>query len=181
MSLHYEARFAAIGGQGIITAGTFLATAATMEGKFAAQSPTYTSQVRGGPTKVDVIIGDEEILFPKGNQLDLFLAMAQRPYDLYYREMKEDALIIVEENLVQNIHDDGHRVVRLPIIELAEKEIGLNVTTSVIAIGAVVALTEIVKPETMQRAILSRVPKGTEAINMRAFEVGLEVARPFFK
>lgn len=179
MSLHYEARFAAIGGQGIITAGTFLATAAIMEGKFAAQSPTYTSQVRGGPTKVDVIVSDEEVLFPKGNQLDLFLAMAQRPYDLYYREMKPDALIIVEENLVQNIHDDGHRVVRLPIIELAEKEIGLGVTTSVIATGAVVALTGIVKPETMQRAILDRVPKGTEAINMRAFEVGLEIAAPF--
>ena len=42
-----------------------------MEGKFAAQSPTYTSQVRGGPTKVDVIISDAEVLFPKGNQLDL--------------------------------------------------------------------------------------------------------------
>ncbi len=179
MSFHYEARFAAIGGQGIITAGTFLATAATMEGMIAAQSPTYTSQVRGGPTKVDVIISDREILFPKGNQLDLFLAMAQRPYDLYYTDMKEDALIIVEENLVSNIHDDGHRVIKLPIIELAEKEIGLNVTTSVIATGAVVALTEIVKPETMQRAILSRVPKGTEAVNMRAFQVGLDVAKSF--
>ncbi len=179
MSFHYEARFAAIGGQGIITSGTFLATAATMEGMTAAQSPTYTSQVRGGPTKVDVIIGEREILFPKGNQLDLFLAMAQRPYDLYYTDMKDDALVIVEENLVPNVHDDGHRVIKLPIIELAEKEIGLNVTTSVIAIGVVVALTEIVKPETMQRAILSRVPKGTEAINMRAFQVGLDVAKPF--
>ena len=175
MSFHYEARFAAIGGQGIITAGAFLATAATMEGKYASQSPTYTSQVRGGPTKVDVIISDEEILFPKGNKLDLFLAMAQQPYDRYYRELKSNSLVIVEENLVKNVRDDGHRVVRVPIIELAEKEIGLSVTTSVIATGLVVALTEIVSAETMQKAILSRVPKGTEALNMKAFELGLEV------
>ncbi len=177
MSFHYEARFAAIGGQGIITAGAFLATAATLEGKYATQSPTYTSQVRGGPTKVDVIISDEEILFPKGNKLDLFLAMAQKPYDRYYTELKPNSLVIVEENLVQKVHDDGHRIIRVPIIELAEKKIGLAVTISVIATGLVVALTEIVTPDTMQRAILSRVPKGTEALNMKAFQLGMDVGK----
>ncbi len=179
MSFHFEARFGAIGGQGIITAGAFLATAAIMQGLNAVQSPTYTSQVRGGPTKVDVIISEEEILFNRGTKLDLFLATAQRPYDLYYTDLKDDTLVILEENLVKNVREDGRKIIKVPIIELAEKEIGLTVTTSVIATGIVVALTEIVKPDTMKEAILSRVPKGTEAINIRAFELGYEVGKKY--
>ncbi len=175
MSFHYEARFCAIGGQGIITAGGFLAAAAIMQGRNAVQSPTYTSQVRGGPTKVDVVISDEEILFQRGTKLDLFFAMAQKPYDLYYKDLKDDTLVIVEENLVNNIKDDGKKVIRIPFIELAEKEIGLSVTTSVIVTGAVVALTGIVEKKAMEEAILSRIPKGTEMINLKAFELGYKV------
>lgn len=175
MSFHYEARFCAIGGQGIITAGGFLAAAAIMKGHQAVQSPTYTSQVRGGPTKVDVIMSENEILFQRGTKLDLFFAMAQKPYDLYYKDLKEDTLVIVEENLVTNIRDDGRRVIKLPFIELAEKEIGMAVTTSVIVTGVVVALTGIVEKEDMEKAILSRIPKGTEMINLKAFELGFKV------
>lgn len=175
MSFHYEARFCAIGGQGIITAGSFLAAAAIMKGKEAVQSPTYTSQVRGGPTKVDVIMSDNEILFQKGTKLDLFFAMAQKPYDLYYKDLKDDTLVIVEENLVTNLKDDGKKVIKIPFIELAEKEIGLAVTTSVIVTGAVVALTNVVEKDHMEKAILSKIPKGTEMLNLKAFELGYKV------
>jgi len=61
----YEIRYGAVGGQGIITAGALLVDIAVeKEGKFAIESPTYTAAVRGGPTKVDVIIADEKIISP---------------------------------------------------------------------------------------------------------------------
>ena len=72
MSDHFEARFAAVGGQGILLAGDIIAEAAiSFENKYAVDSPTYTAQVRGGPTKVDVIIDSKRIEFTVQQQLIL--------------------------------------------------------------------------------------------------------------
>lgn len=60
--MKYQLRFGGEGGQGVITAGEILAEAAIKEGRQAFKASTYTSQVRGGPTKVDIIIDDKEIL-----------------------------------------------------------------------------------------------------------------------
>jgi len=60
MENRYEIRYGAVGGQGIITAGALLVDIAVKrENKFALESPTYTATVRGGPTKVDIIISDQ--------------------------------------------------------------------------------------------------------------------------
>ena len=56
--MKYQLRFGGEGGQGVITAGEILAEAAIKEGRQAFKASTYTSQVRGGPTKVDIIIDD---------------------------------------------------------------------------------------------------------------------------
>ncbi|HLP60526.1 MAG TPA: 2-oxoacid:acceptor oxidoreductase family protein, partial [Candidatus Deferrimicrobium sp.] len=70
----YEIRYAAIGGQGIVTAGALLVDIAVeMENKYALESPTYTATVRGGPTKVDVIISDQRIIFPQASAIDFFV------------------------------------------------------------------------------------------------------------
>ena len=37
--------------------------------------------------------------------------------------------------------------------------------------------TGVVTPEAMEQAILARVPRGTEELNMKAFNVGLEKGR----
>ncbi|MEK7327117.1 MAG: 2-oxoacid:acceptor oxidoreductase family protein, partial [Chloroflexota bacterium] len=59
MNGRYEFRFSGEGGQGVILGGAILAEAAILhEGKYAVQSPQYGSRVRGGPTKVDVIISE---------------------------------------------------------------------------------------------------------------------------
>lgn len=58
--MKYQLRFGGEGGQGVITAGEILAEAAIKEGRQAFKASTYTSQVRGGPTKVDIIIDDKE-------------------------------------------------------------------------------------------------------------------------
>lgn len=57
-------RFVGVGGQGVILAGEILAAAKIKAGGFGVKASTYTSQVRGGPTKVDIILSDDEILYP---------------------------------------------------------------------------------------------------------------------
>ncbi len=99
----YEIRYGAVGGQGIITAGALLVDIAVeLENKFAIESPTYTAAVRGGPTKVDVIISDEKIDFPHATAIDFFLCTDQRPYDIYKESLKDDAIVVVDSHLVRD-------------------------------------------------------------------------------
>ena len=52
----YEIRLAAVGGQGIITAGALLVDIAVqMEDKFALESPTYTATLKTGEKKGTII------------------------------------------------------------------------------------------------------------------------------
>ena len=69
-----ELRFVGVGGQGVILAGEILSAAKIEAGGYGVKASTYTSQVRGGPTKVDIILSDEEINSQIG---DLFAFMEE--------------------------------------------------------------------------------------------------------
>ncbi len=117
----YEFRFSGEGGQGVILGGAILAEAAILhEGKYAVQSPQYGSRVRGGPTKVDVIISEAPILYPRATKINFFLALAQMSYNKYATGLADDAVLLVDANLVPNVQDNGHVVYRLPIVEIGD-------------------------------------------------------------
>jgi 2-oxoglutarate ferredoxin oxidoreductase subunit gamma len=172
MSEHYEARFAAVGGQGIILAGDILAEAAIVyEGKYALDSPTYTAQVRGGPTKVDVIIDSQRIRFTRTTAIDFMLCLAQRSWDQYAFDLKENCIVLVDPFLVHQVNEK-YRVYRLPLIEMTKKEMKKVVYTSAVSLGVMIALTQVLNPESVKKALLDKAPKGTEEQNVKAFEFG---------
>jgi len=188
----YEFRFSGVGGQGVILAGAILAEAAVyFDKKYAIQSPTYTAQVRGGPTKVDVIISETPIVFPQTEAIDFFMALAQRAYDRYYgrgdpnnrffRDLKEDAIVLVDSNLVMNLYKPKHKIIRLPIIELALKEMGRTIYANVISLGLVTGITKVVTPEALEKAVKRRAPKGTEELNLKALSLGFDFAERFLR
>lgn len=174
---YYELRFGGVGGQGVILAGAILAEAAVIyDGLYAVQSPTYTAQVRGGATKVDVIISDRPIVYPRATQIDFFLALAQRSYDVFHHQLKEGGLLLIDETLVTNVDEDRYRVYRVPITDLAEREIGRVVVVNTISLGLTVAMTGVVSRKAIKQAVLSRAPKGTEEMNLKALELGFRKA-----
>ncbi|MBS1260765.1 MAG: hypothetical protein MAG453_00081 [Calditrichaeota bacterium] len=177
--MHFEARFSAVGGQGIILAGTIIADAAFLEGKHAAGSPTYTAQVRGGPTKVDVIVDDEPILFPRTSEIDFFLSLATRSYNRFGADIKQGTPVVIDPNLVTipPEHEDKYRIVRVPIIELTSSELGRMVYTSAVALGTMVALVDVIGEDSVRAALKRRAPKGTETYNLQALEVGINATR----
>ena len=62
-----QLRFTGVGGQGVLLAGEILAEAQIKTGGYGVKAATYTSQVRGGPTKVDILLDKDEILYPYAN------------------------------------------------------------------------------------------------------------------
>ncbi|MGC8625440.1 MAG: 2-oxoacid:acceptor oxidoreductase family protein [Phycisphaerae bacterium] len=180
MAFHYELRFVGIGGQGNMLAGTIFAeTAIQYEHRFATQVPTYTSQVRGGPTKADVIIADEPIEFPESTHVDFMLALDQRTYDMYKSDLKNRALVLVDNNLVRvPVRDqENWDVYGFPIISTAKYEIGNVMTANILAVGMTVELTGVLARDSVRKTIQSRIKPALLEINMKAFDKGLDVAK----
>jgi 2-oxoglutarate ferredoxin oxidoreductase subunit gamma len=175
----YEIRYGAVGGQGIITAGALLVDIAVeMENKFAIESPTYTAAVRGGPTKVDVIISDEKIDFPHATAIDFFLCTDQRPYDIYKESLKDDAIVVVDSHLVRELGDTKHwKVYQVPIINETKVGAGNVVLTSVVSLAITQKMTNIITYDHMLAHIKRWAPKGTVDMNVKAIEVGMNLIK----
>ncbi|MDE7255071.1 MAG: 2-oxoacid:acceptor oxidoreductase family protein, partial [Helicobacter sp.] len=62
--MRVQLRFTGVGGQGVLLAGEILAEANIRNKGYGIKASTYTSQDRVGPTKVDILLDDKEILYP---------------------------------------------------------------------------------------------------------------------
>lgn len=172
-----EIRFSGEGGQGLILAGKVLAEAAAIHGgRNAVQSQSYGPEARGGASKSDVIIADGEIDDLKADSLDLLLAFTQESLDSYLGDLKPGGLLLVDADHVGPVPAVGRRAVRIPFHAIAREKLGRPIAANIVALGAVVRLSKVVSEEAAERAILARVPKGTEELNRKAFRAGLEAA-----
>lgn len=177
MSFHYEIRLSGSGGQGLILAGQVLAEAAAIyDDNNATQSQSYGPEARGGASRSDVIISDEEIDYPKAVSIDMLLALTQEACDKYGPDLKKGGILLVDSGSVTRVPKDDCKIYPVPITEIATKEIGKALVANIVALGLITGLSRVVTAGAMEAAIRARVPKGTEELNMRAFRKGLEIA-----
>ncbi|MDR3346650.1 MAG: 2-oxoacid:acceptor oxidoreductase family protein [Campylobacteraceae bacterium] len=176
-----QLRFAGVGGQGVILAGEILAHAQIEEGGYGIKASTYTSQVRGGPTKVDIILSKDEILFPYANEgeIEFMLATAQVSYNQFKDGVKEGGIIVVEPNLVKPTAEDRKKwnIYEIPIITIAKEEVGNVVTQSVVALAITIEMTKVLDDKIVEEVMLSMVPEKVKAENKKAYELGIKYAR----
>lgn len=175
MAERYEIRFSGAGGQGLITAGIILAEAASIiEGKHAVQSQSYGPEARGGASKSEVIISDSPIDYPKATVVDACLAMTQVAADKYANGIKEGGVLLLDDDFVPNTPEGNYRVIRIPITRTAKEELGREIVANVVALGAMIALTDIVSREAGEKAVLSKVPEAFKELNQKAYSLGFE-------
>ena len=178
MANRYEIRFSGAGGQGLITAGIILAEAASIvEGKHAVQSQSYGPEARGGASKSEVIIGDEPIDYPKATIVDACLAMTQEAADKYAVGIKETGLLLLDSDFAPNVPPGDFTVYKLPIMRSAKEKIGREIVANVIALGAMIAMTDVVGRESGEKAVLAKVPEAFVDPNKKAYNLGFEMAK----
>ena len=155
-----QLRFVGVGGQGVILAGEILSAAKIKAGGYGVKASTYTSQVRGGPTKVDIILDEKEILYPYANEA-----------------------IVVEPNLVKVSDEDKKRwkIYEIPIISIAKDEVGNVITQSVVALGVAVAMSKCMDENLVREEMLASVPAKVKEANAKAYELGLKYAKELLK
>jgi len=178
MSFRYEVRLSGEGGQGLVLAGKILAEAAAIfDNLNATQSQSYGPEARGGASRSEVIISDEDIDYPKAVHIDLLLALTQESCDRYHSDLKEGGILIADQSTVSQLPVGKFRSYLLPIIETARDKVGKALVANIVALGIIAGVSKIVSEEAMINAIEARVPKGTEEFNRKAFQTGLEIAK----
>lgn len=178
-----ELRFTGVGGQGVLLAGEILAEAKIKDRGYGVKAATYTSQVRGGPTKVDILLDDNEILYPYATNIDFMLSTAQISYDQFKVDLKDNAIVVVESNLVTPTEEDRkkYQIYSIPIISIAKDEVGNVVTQSVVALAITITLTKCISRDIVFETMLSKVPKKVADVNKKAFELGEKYAKEVMK
>ncbi|MCX7781234.1 MAG: 2-oxoacid:acceptor oxidoreductase family protein [Negativicutes bacterium] len=167
-------RLSGSGGQGLILAGIILAEAAIEDGKEAVQSQSYGPEARGGSSKSEVIISEKPIHYPKVVNPDFLLAMTQEALNKYATDLPDEAILVTDSTFVGEIPARFKNVYQVPITKLAKEKLGRDLFANIIALGTVAKLTDVVSIEAMEKAVLARVPKGTEEVNRQALKLGFE-------
>jgi 2-oxoglutarate ferredoxin oxidoreductase subunit gamma len=172
MAERHEIRLCGYGGQGIILAGYIVGQAATVyQGKNAVFIQDYGPEARGGACRADVVISDSVVLYPYIVKPTILVAMSQEAYDKYSPSRRDDTLMIIDEDLVIPGETGDTRLMHMPARRIAE-EMGRVAVANVAMLGFFTAATKVISAEAMKKSILASVPKGTEELNMNAFEQG---------
>jgi len=164
-----ELRLSGSGGQGLILAGVILAESALLEGKQAIQSQSYGPEARGGSSKAEVIISDNDIDFVKVQKCDMLLCLTQDAYDKYGKDYTR--VLIIDERITMK-YQEPEKVLKLPILDTASEKMRKPMVANIIALGAINGLLNLVSKESLLKSVLDSVPKGTEELNKQALESG---------
>lgn len=176
MSSQYEIRLSGSGGQGLILAGIILAEAAIEDGKNAVQSQSYGPEARGGASKAEVIISNDEIHYPKVKECDLLLALTQLACNKYIDSLKKNGTLVIDSSIDCPERNDI-RIISIPILDTANNKLMKPLVANIVALGAINCVSNIVSNDSLRSAVLCRVPRGTEELNEKALEEGMKLIK----
>ena len=172
--------FSGSGGQGVITAAIILAESAVLhENLFAVQSQVYGPAARGGATRSDVIISDSEIHLPKIIQPNVLVCLTQEAYNKFYSIIRPGGLLITDTRYVRTHRKVDARQIELPMYQTVMEQSGNPIVLNICMLGAVIGLTDIVKPESIMKVLTSRIPSDFLAMNREALNLGLKLGAQF--
>lgn len=163
------------GGQGIISQGYILGRAAALYGKKESTfMPSYGAEARGGESRAQVVIADEAIDYPYVTKADIIVAMATHAYDKFIETLKEDGILLYDEELVQlNEKSANAKKFGIPATRIAE-ELGNRVVANIVMLGFLVRVTKIMSYEAMEKGVADSVPRRFLELNLKALRKGYD-------
>jgi 2-oxoglutarate ferredoxin oxidoreductase subunit gamma len=172
--------FSGSGGQGVITAAIILAEAAVLHDNLTAvQSQAYGPEARGGATRSDVIISDTTINYPKVVQPNVLVCLTQEAYNKFYTIIRPGGLLITDSRYVKTQRKADAKQRELPIYATVMEEIGKPIVFNICMLGTLLALTDVVQPESVIKVIKTRIPEGFLDLNQKALDIGLKLGETY--
>ena len=161
------------GGQGIVLAGRILGEAATLgDHRESTLVQSYGPEARGGACSAEVIISENSIHYPYVRSPDILVCMSQSGYDKFIKNLEKDGTLLIDQDLVQP-RGAGRAFFSIPSTRIAE-ELGRKMMANIIMFGFITTVTGAVSVNAARNAVAGSVPKGTEEMNLTAFERGCD-------
>jgi len=170
-----ELRVAGFGGQGVILSAIILGRAASIhQGAFATMTQNFGPEARGGACSAPLLLSDQPILYPYVTQPDILVVMSQEAYSKFAPELKDGGTLIVEQDLVRVTDLPREtKVYSCPATRLAE-ELGKRMVLNSVMVGFFTAVTKLLEPDAVRKAVADSVPSNFRELNLKAFEKGFE-------
>lgn len=178
---NYEIRLSGSGGQGLILAGIILGRAAVLDKRRVTQTQSYGPESRGGSSRADVIISDQEIYFPEATSFDCLLALTQEACDKYLFDLRENGILIIDTTFVKNLALAAENTYELPFTEIAIEKLGSPISTNILSLAFLVKVTGIVKESSLKQSISESVKPAFVDLNLKAMKLGFELAAKYQK
>jgi 2-oxoglutarate ferredoxin oxidoreductase subunit gamma len=173
-----EIKFGGMGGQGVILGGIIVGKAAALyDNKYSCLTQAFGPEARGSACSAQVVVDSSPILYPYVHHPHLMVAMSQEAFNRFAPEVRPDATLLIEEDLVKvSGLPPTVKVYGVPATRFAE-ELGRKMVLNIVMVGFFAAVTSLVDVDAMRQAVRASVPKGTEDLNLRAFDRGYEYGR----
>ena len=171
-----EIRITGYGGQGVVLSAYIVGRACAIgAGRHATMIQSFGPEARGSACSATLVISDSEVLYPYVRRPDIFVAMSTEGYDKYRDELRDDGVLVYEQDLVHPTFKEGQPAFGIPSTRIAEG-LGRALVQNIVMVGFLTAVTRIVARDVMREAVKASVPAGTEELNLRAFDRGYEHA-----
>jgi 2-oxoglutarate ferredoxin oxidoreductase subunit gamma len=170
-----EIRIAGFGGQGVILSTIVLGKAASIyQNGFATMTQNFGPEARGGACSAQLILSDSPVLYPYVTSPDILVVMSQEAYSRFVPELKDGGILIVEQDLVRVDQLRGDiKVYSVPATRMAE-DLGKRMVLNSVMVGFFTAVTHLLEPDAVQKAVADSVPSAFREINLKAFDKGYE-------
>jgi 2-oxoglutarate ferredoxin oxidoreductase subunit gamma len=173
-------RITGVGGQGAITAGHLLGTAAVLyDHKEAVVTEGYSPYITGGWSRADIVISETPVDYPMVTKLDGLITMYQDGLDSNLGLLKHGSVVLAEKRLVNPSKAKGRDVFLIPATDAAES-LGRKVLTNIVLLGALMAVMPVVSMDSLKTAVTARFPKAAE-LNVRALDSGFSLGQQLAK
>lgn len=168
------------GGQGVITAAIILAEAAVIfEGKNATQTQAYGAAARGGATRSDVIIAEGAINYPGVIQPNILVTLTQDAYSSFSTIVRPGGLMLTDPRFVETAKKVDAKKIELPMYEQVMEKIGKPIVYNICMLGALVGITDLIRPESVIQVLSKRIPPDFLTMNQRALDIGLALGAQY--
>ena len=103
-----EIRISGFGGQGVGLAGTIVGKALSIyDGKEAVMTQAYGPEARGGASSANIVASEKPIDYPFVQHPDILIALSQEAYTRFKPQVKPEAMILIDDELVTPFEDDN--------------------------------------------------------------------------
>lgn len=169
-----DIRLCGKGGQGIMLSGFVLGKAASVFHDYnAVQMQSYGPEARGGAARSEVVISDEEIGYCGLYQADYMMVMSQEAYNKYNEDLADDAVLLLDDDLVTEVE---HDYIGVPGTSIAE-DIGAKIVANIVMLGAFNEAGDLVPHDSLEKSVEDSVPSKFKDLNLKALNRGVEKAK----